>query len=253
MSLQPLSNTKTVPVVMDTRCSYAVTFYTKDFVSTVTYHNIGFVRSASTRLEITGYGIVKWQFCETNGNKQTLLLPCHLVTNSLYIYSHPNTTWCLTFLYSGQLILVVDCYDYTLAYLLSMPTTNSWTLIKQTSTRNHFWGQGENSYKFAQSIWPLLTRLTTRYNLLQAIGLPSLSTSKAKATSFSCKAATAPAWLSIQALTRQGWSWSQGQNHFELAVRGCLPSTRGAKSISEQYCGGTIFYDHASHYISTHC
>lgn len=41
-------------------------------------------------------------------------------------------------------------------------------------------------------------------------------------------------------------------DHFESATRGRLPHTRGREAPHEQYCGGTVFYDHASHLIKAY-
>jgi len=41
-------------------------------------------------------------------------------------------------------------------------------------------------------------------------------------------------------------------NQYESSIRGHLPTTQGLKSPSQQYCGGTLFFDIASQFIFIH-
>jgi hypothetical protein len=41
-------------------------------------------------------------------------------------------------------------------------------------------------------------------------------------------------------------------DHYESAIRGRLVSTRGRESETNKHCGGTIFYDHYSSFVSVH-
>jgi hypothetical protein len=41
-------------------------------------------------------------------------------------------------------------------------------------------------------------------------------------------------------------------DHYESAVKGRLPHTKGRESYGNKYVGGTIFTDHASRYVTCH-
>jgi hypothetical protein len=41
-------------------------------------------------------------------------------------------------------------------------------------------------------------------------------------------------------------------DHYESSVRGRLPNTQGREGEHRQYCGGTIFVDHASRFVAVH-
>lgn len=71
--------TSTVPVIMDTGCSFAITYCPSDFLGEPIYQDWGTISTANGSAKITALGIAEWTVMLTNGQRFPLRVPCHLV------------------------------------------------------------------------------------------------------------------------------------------------------------------------------
>lgn len=78
--LSPSVNT--FEVILDTGCSFAMTFDPTDFISEPVYDNWGSVQTASESLPLTALGTIQWAVQDTNGKDFVMTMPGFLVPGS---------------------------------------------------------------------------------------------------------------------------------------------------------------------------
>jgi hypothetical protein len=76
------NNCNTFHIILDTGCSFAMTYDSNDFVSPPVYDDWGSVQTASETMPLTAFGTIHWNVQTVTGSTFTLTVPVFLVPNS---------------------------------------------------------------------------------------------------------------------------------------------------------------------------
>ena len=307
-SQRDIPDSPTVPVILDTGCSFAVTFSTADFVGEPIYQDWGSITTANGSAKIVALGMVEWTVMLANGQRFPLRVPCHLVPDCTHrllspqdycrYHQLPTSTsqfggdsthmWLNLKDAPAPLTCPVDPRSH-LPVFLAEPKQADGCACSSCHTcfvAGSFNVLGPHNANLTPAQKALLfdhqrlghvhmahlQRLYTPFPLdtphqgepcLRAV--PRSITTCEPPSCASChlaksrrqpthakRTADVPSRVNITSTDQLVPGHLVSVDHYESSVRGRLPNTRGREREHQQFMGGTIFYDHASHRISVH-